>query len=63
MEAACLEHRLTDNENQTFDSDGFLSIPGALSADVVNVFNESIDRIVAKREDDALEMNGEFRIF
>ena len=49
MDAACLEHCLTDHEYQVFERDGFLSIPGALPTDMTNELNTAIDGIIAKR--------------
>lgn len=49
MDAASLEHCLTDHEYQTFERDGFLLIPGALPADMISALNTAIDRIIAKR--------------
>ena len=51
IDTACLEHCLTDNEDQAFERDGFLSVPDALPAEIVNALNRAIDGIIAKRNE------------
>ncbi|MDE0506664.1 MAG: phytanoyl-CoA dioxygenase family protein [Candidatus Poribacteria bacterium] len=49
MDAACLEHCLTDNDHQAFEKNGFLPIPGALPTDMIDELNAAMDRIIVKR--------------
>lgn len=49
MDVACLEHCLTDDDHQAFEKNGFLSIPGALPADMISGLDTAIDGIIAKR--------------
>jgi Phytanoyl-CoA dioxygenase (PhyH) len=45
MDPSCLANRLTDEERATFDEQGFLPIPDALSADQVESLTKVADRI------------------
>lgn len=45
MQPSALAHRLTEEDRRTFDQQGFLSIPSALSADHVKLLTEATDRI------------------
>ena len=49
MDAACLEHCLTDDDHQAFEQNGFLPIPGALPANMISGLDTAIDGIIAKR--------------
>jgi hypothetical protein len=45
MDVSCLEHRLTDEERNTFEETGVLTVENALTPDQVEALTEATDRI------------------
>lgn len=49
MDPSCLAHRLTDDERLRFETDGYLVLPGTLSAERVAALTARVDAIHAAR--------------
>ena len=48
MDPSCLQHRLTQDERQTFDRDGYLIIKGAPDSDTTNALLEVVDGLTGQ---------------
>ena len=55
MDATALRYALTDQERQTFESTGFLVVPGALDADHVVRLTDATDRIHRRQVDSGFD--------
>jgi hypothetical protein len=49
VDTACLQYRLTDAERRQFDTDGYIAVPDALSADEIEALTSETDRIYQGR--------------
>ena len=47
MNAACLEHQLTDEERRTFEEQGYLVVPDVLPAEMIQRLIAAADRVAA----------------
>ena len=61
MHSSCLSHALSDEERRTFEADGYLLIPQALSADEVTRLTALVDRLGVERADE-VEPNGRLHL-
>ena len=61
MHTSCLIHALSDEERRTFETDGYLLIPDALSTDDVARLTALVDGLGAERADE-VEPNGRLHL-
>ncbi len=60
MDPSCLSHRLSPDERQRFERDGYLLVPEALSADQVRTLRAHVDRIYTDRLDGGFDPHAYF---
>ena len=61
MHTSCLIHALSDQERRTFETDGYLLVPNALSAHEVTRLTALVDRLGEERADE-VEPNGRLHL-
>jgi hypothetical protein len=58
MDPASLAHRLTPDERQRFERDGYLVVPDALSAEQVRTLRGHVDRLYAQKLAEGFDPHG-----